>query len=194
MLMPQRNFGEDSMQTRVGSNQYQLKYKGLKLSVWYSIGIILLCIVIVGILGYLHEATWRDRMLSPLGKPMIIKVIKEVKAIDRNPIDAYIDEAALKFGKGRTGYSSLKKTLHCLLYYESKHGYATGRGDNGMAAGIFQFWEDTWIRMRKQMIKQGVAETISDRYDNRAAAFTAAWAITNGRGNEWGPLLRGECK
>ena len=80
--------------------------------------------------------------------------------------------------------------MHCLAHRESGHGASDGHGDGGLAGGPYQFHEATWQRMRKQMIKQGAATEIGSRYNLKQAIMTTAWAISQGRALEWGPILR----
>lgn len=187
---------------KIGSNQYKTKRKyplGLNKRAWKSFWKSSLVLIFFTILlvAVHQRSVPSDRVISPLPDnyiPERVIVIKEAYAVDRNKIDASVDKAAEQFGKGKGGYSDMKKTLHCLLYYETKHGYDKGHGDNGKAGGILQFHEPTWQRMRKKMIKQGLVEDISNRYDEHNAIMTTAWAISEGRGSEWGPILRGECQ
>ncbi len=81
--------------------------------------------------------------------------------------------------------------MHCLAHREARHGESKAMGDNGLAGGPFQFHEATWIRMRKQMIDSGLSHEVGSRFDFKESARTTAWAIKNGHGLEWGPLLRG---
>lgn len=103
-------------------------------------------------------------------------------------ISSLIDDAVNEFLPNHKSESLM--IMHCLAHRESGHGASNAHGDNGMAGGPFQFWEDTWNRMRKQMIKQGVAAEIGSRYDLKEAVRTTAWAIKEGRALEWGPILR----
>jgi len=81
--------------------------------------------------------------------------------------------------------------MHCLAHRENGHaGNPNGFGDGGLAGGPYQFHQATWLRMRKQMIAQGVATEIGDRMDKNESTRTTAWAIANGRALEWGPILR----
>ncbi len=80
--------------------------------------------------------------------------------------------------------------MHCLAHRENGHAANRNCGDSGKACGPFQFHQETWNRMRKQMIKAGLATEIGDRYDKRESARTTAWAIANGRALEWGPISR----
>lgn len=81
--------------------------------------------------------------------------------------------------------------MHCLAHRENGHaGNPNGFGDGGLAGGPYQFHQATWLRMRKQMIAQGVANEIGDRMDKQESTRTTAWAIANGRALEWGPILR----
>lgn len=80
--------------------------------------------------------------------------------------------------------------MHCLAHREAGHGASNAHGDNGKAGGPFQYWEDTWIRMRNAMIKEGVTTEISTRYDFKEAARTTAYAMSKGWAREWGPIFR----
>jgi len=91
----------------------------------------------------------------------------------------------------RNRRSEVKFILECLLHRESRHDDAGDHcGDSGKSCGILQFREATWIRMRKQMIKDGVATEIGSLYDDKEAIRTTAWAINNGNAKEWGPIFR----
>ena len=80
--------------------------------------------------------------------------------------------------------------MHCLAHRESGHASSDKCGDSGLACGPMQFHEDTWIRMRKQMIKQGKATEIGSRLDLKESIKTTAWAINNGNAREWGAIYR----
>jgi hypothetical protein len=82
---------------------------------------------------------------------------------------------------------------HCLLYKESNHGSNLGRGDGGMASGIFQMWNETYLRFRKQMMTKGLVDHIGSRDNQEDAIETSVWAFVNGRDVEWGPVKRQEC-
>ena len=118
----------------------------------------------------------------------------EIKEVDRgNIIDELVDEYATKFTKGPGGYSQMKATLHCLLYFETKHTAANGKGDNGLASGPLQFHQGTYVNFRKIMIKKGLTDHLGSRDNLEDAIETTAWALSDGRGKNWGPILRGEC-
>src|SRR3990167_7193416 len=139
--------------------------------------VIFLLVVIIAIALAFRIRVLTNPILSPMapeqGGPVIVRKIYAKE----DTIDTYVDEAASKFGS----YSKMKMTLHCLLYYESKHGLSKGFGDNGKAGGIMQFWEGTWTNMRKKMIKQGLVTELSTRMNEKDAILTTAWAITQGR-------------
>lgn len=112
-----------------------------------------------------------------------------------NPLSIFVDRYVSRYTKTPGEYSRGMALFHCLLSKESLHDNNKGHGDNGMAGGPMQFWNDTWVRMRKQMMAKGLIEEIGSRYDQEQAVQTAVWQIlVNGRGHEWGPILRGECK
>ena len=103
-------------------------------------------------------------------------------------LDTWIDGAVRKYLNSH--YSEAKMIMHCLAHRESGHGQSNAMGDGGLAGGAFQFHEETWQRMRKQMLKAGLIDEIGDRFDVKQATYTTAWAIANGRSSEWGPLKR----
>ncbi|MEK6877964.1 MAG: hypothetical protein AABY22_00070 [Nanoarchaeota archaeon] len=157
--------------------------------------------------GHYEQSQAYRRLIDPLPKvtsvtptttptitPTVTPVIIEVRSENSNVLDEYVDEAAKKYGKGKDGYSKLKSTLHCLLYFETKHGYANGKGDNGLAEGLTQFHQSTWTAFRKQMIKLGLAKEVYARTDDYEVIMTTAWALANGKERHWGPILRGSCR
>ncbi len=175
---------------KLGSNGYKTKYRYK----FYKSVLFLLLLCILVLVWSLYFKS--NELLSPVPKDfdkIRTYIVPVTYAKEGALIDIYVDEAARKFGKGKDGYSKLKATLHCLLYYETKHGYAMGMGDGGKAGGLFQFWEGTWNRMRTQMVKAGLAKAVYTRFDDKEAVMTTAWAISNGRAKEWGPILRGDC-
>lgn len=111
------------------------------------------------------------------------------KQVDPKEISVFIDQAVQEFLP--THYSESMMIMHCLAHRENGHASnLDAHGDNGKAGGAFQFWESTWIRMRKAMIADGVAEELGSRYDVKEAARTTAYAISKGWGKEWGPIYR----
>lgn len=126
----------------------------------------------------------------------LIEVVEEAETMEvytPNEYDILVSKYADKYGRTYGEQSRLRATLHCLLNKESTHGSRNDHGDNGMAGGPMQFWEETYIRMRGQMIKDGIVKEMGTRYDLEKAIETTAWAVTNGKGKEWGPVLRSEC-
>lgn len=106
--------------------------------------------------------------------------------------DVLVGKYADKYGRTTGEKSRLRGVLHCLLNIESVHGNNNGHGDNGMAGGPLQFWEETYIGYRKLMIKEGLVTEIGSRYNLEDAIETTAWALVTGRGKAWGPILRWE--
>ncbi len=104
-------------------------------------------------------------------------------------MSVYISQAVQEFLPKHK--SEALMLMHCLAHRENGHaGNPNGFGDGGLAGGPYQFHQATWLRMRKQMIAQGVATEIGDRMDKNESTRTTAWAIANGRALEWGPILR----
>jgi hypothetical protein len=123
----------------------------------------------------------QDVEASEYKKPMVIDTR------DTN-ISTLIEDAVNEFLPNHKSESLM--IMHCLAHRESGHGASNAHGDGGLAGGPLQFHQETWQRMRGQMIKQGVADEIGSRYDLKEAVRTTAWAIREGRGLEWGPILR----
>lgn len=105
-------------------------------------------------------------------------------------IDMLVGEAIDFYFESTQHRSEARMIMHCLLHRESTHGVNKGHGDNGMAGGILQYWEDTWTGYRKLMIDQGYAEEISTRYNEADAIYTTVWALKTNRGKAWGPIYR----
>lgn len=109
-------------------------------------------------------------------------------------VDKWVAFYSDKFGKTPSEKNHTRVLLHCLLFNESGYGSNKGHGDSGLAGGPLQYHQGTWDGFRGLMIKQGFTNTIGSRYDMEQAISTTAWAITHNRANNWGPVLRGECK
>lgn len=141
-------------------------------------------------------------LLSPLGDTLVqIEGGGEVQA-SPTPLptagmntDALIDYYATKYTSSPNTQAHRKALLHCLYWKETRGGIdADVHGDNGLAGGPFQFHEPTYKSMRNKMIKEGVATELGSRYNFENAVDTTSWAISQGQGKQWGPILRGECQ
>lgn len=143
-------------------------------------------IVCVALWGLVFDFVKIINILDQPAEAYITQVIK-VDTRDVN-ISYIIEDSVDEFLPNHKSESLM--IMHCLAHRESGHGASNAHGDNGMAGGPFQFWEDTWIRMRNQMIKQGYADEIGSRYDLKESIRTTTWAIKNGNAKEWGPILR----
>jgi len=126
--------------------------------------------------------------ISPTPAPQLVIVATPLPEQEMDDMSAYISQAVNEFLP--THKSEALMIMHCLAHREAGHGASNAHGDNGKAGGPFQFWNETWNRMRGQMIAQGVANEIGSRYDKLESARTTAWALANGRALEWGPILR----
>ncbi len=120
--------------------------------------------------------------------PRPIQIVEVEKPLQIDEMSLYIDEAVSEFLP--THKSESLMIMHCLAHRENGHAASDKCGDSGLACGPFQFHQETWVRMRKQMIKAGFASEIGDRYDKKQSARTTAWAISNGNAREWGPINR----
>ena len=117
-----------------------------------------------------------------------------VPTLDQPTIDQLVDYSAKKYGKNKAQYLRIKAMIHPLLYKEALYGLNTNCGDSGKACGPLQFHAPTYTAYRKIMIKRGLVSEMGDRLNMVYAIDTAAWAISDGRENAWGPVLRGEIK
>lgn len=106
----------------------------------------------------------------------------------KDEISMYISEAVDEFLPNHRSESLM--IMHCLAHRESGHGASNAHGDGGKAGGPFQFWEETWTRMRGRMITDGKATDMTDRYNLKESVRTTAYAISKGWAKEWGPILR----
>lgn len=115
--------------------------------------------------------------------------------LDKGTQDVWIGVYADKFENKSIGKTAslLRYQMHCLAYKENGHSANNNCGDKGNACGMYQFWEDTWKRMRGQMMSKGLITEIGSRWNDQQAIETVAWALVNGREKEWGPILRGGC-
>ncbi len=136
----------------------------------------------------------RTESPSPTATPTPDIVIKEVEVPQKYPelqeIDLMVGQAVDEFFTSPTQRSEVRMILHCLLNRESKHNLIKDKGDNGKAEGVLQFHEETWVRFRKLMIKQGLATEVGSQYDLKEAIRTTVWAIKTNRAKNWGPILR----
>lgn len=113
-------------------------------------------------------------------------------AVETPDFDFYVNKYVDKYMTHDKEYTKYK--LRCLYWKESRNGTSDAHGDNGMAGGPLQFWQETYNNYRKIMIKRGLVTEIGSRYDLENAIETTVWAISDGRELAWGPILRGECK
>lgn len=109
-------------------------------------------------------------------------------------ISCWVVKYATKYTNNVYDRSVMIAKLHFLLSKEAKHGNVKTCGDNSKACGPLQFWAQTWVRMRTQMLNKGLITEIGDRTNMEQAIETTAWAISTGHEKEWGPILRKEIK
>jgi hypothetical protein len=108
--------------------------------------------------------------------------------------DTWVTKYAKMYGKTPGEVNHTRELLHCLLYNEAGYGSNKGKGDGGLASGPLQFHQATYIGYRKIMMKQGLVKEMGDRDNMEDAINTAAWALSTGRGDAWGPILRHYCQ
>lgn len=129
----------------------------------------------------------------PVEVEKVVEVEKEVvKEIPQENMDTWVNKYVNRYFVGYQ-VSEMKMIMHCLLHRESghqAHGENGPHGDNGKAGGVLQFHQETWERMRGQMLKTELIDEVGSRYNVEQAIHTTVWAIKNGNAKEWGPILR----
>lgn len=166
------------------SKSKDLLYQGLTVVACVSLLTVFISPLIVNS-GVSHA---QEEIQLVSANPRIIEVIEVEKPLEIDEMSLFIDQAVNEFLP--THKSESLMIMHCLAHRENGHAANNKCGDSGLACGPFQFHEATWVRMRGQMIKAGLASEIGDRYDKKEAARTTAWAISNGNAREWGPISR----
>lgn len=118
---------------------------------------------------------------------------------DQQQYDIWVGQYVDQYFTSPTQRSEARMIIQCLLHRETKHYTFTGQGDNGLAKGILQWHDATWIRARKEMIKQGYASELGWSQDPQTAIDTTVWALKQSAKPrkdrvisilEWGPVLR----
>lgn len=109
-------------------------------------------------------------------------------------IDTLVDMYSMRYGKTKWMQLRTKVILHYLLLREAAYGNTKTCGDSGLACGPLQFHDATYISFRQIMIERGLTTKLGSRWDMEDSIETAAWAINDGRENNWGPISRGEIK
>jgi len=109
-------------------------------------------------------------------------------------IDSMVDLYSMRYGKTKWEQLRTKTMIHYLLLREAAYGNTKTCGDNGLACGPLQYHDATYLSFRKIMIERELVNDIGSRWDMEDSIETTAWAINDGRENNWGPILRGEIK
>lgn len=170
------------------SGQFKSNYHKQLYPVKVLISSMILCLVISG-LGKFFPTEGVAKALPTTSEVQVVPepTLTATPSPTATPISEseslLIEQAVDEFLPGHR--SEALMIMHCLAHRESGHGVSKAHGDNGLAGGPFQFHQETWTRMRKQM-----GEPEGSRYDFKEAARTTAWAISKGRALEWGPILR----
>jgi len=188
------------MKTKRGTNQYKKKYHETMHWLIKLILIVAATIVLAWIFSYAYDNAPEPQIISPIAeaKENTIKVRflneTELKEALRKSIPNMVEMSASRFATNDKQKNYVIYQLYCLLRKESDFGENENCGDSGKSCGILHFWEDTYNRMRKQMIKQGLVTELGDRFSPFYSIETTAWALVNGYGREWGPIARRECQ
>jgi len=109
-------------------------------------------------------------------------------------VDDLVTKYADRYGSSIDEKAKIKVMLHFLLYRESRYGRDTGCGDGGKACGPAQFWQETYVALRTEMITKGLTTELGSRENMHDAIQTTAYALSTGRAVAWGPILRKEIK
>lgn len=145
-----------------------------------------------------NEKMSKEKMVTPEPRSMSFNLFgtKTVFAAEPSPTPwqvpdykRWIDQYARYYFHDEKTIRHTEAIMECVFWKENQSALTNGKGDGGLANGPLQFHMATWTAFRKLM---GVSE--SSPYDLEQAIKTFAWALSTGRGNDWGPILRGECK
>lgn len=179
-----------------------MSYKRKTIEHW-KFDTLILTLLLILFIGLMYSSKqwsdkrWSESIVTPVSassggfdiSPHVIETETEVTK-DREDIDTWVgDYVDLYFNKP-SERSEMRMIMHCLLNRESVHGNNKGYGDNGKAGGPLQFHQPTWNAYRQIMIDRGIITDTGDRHDMKQAIHTAVWAIKDGRGLAWGPILR----
>ena len=136
------------------------------------------------------------KVISPIPKSYIVEAKENVYITlpPKETVDTWVDKYANKYGTTPSQINRIKVLLHFLLLKEAGYGSNKNCGDSGLACGPLQFHEPTYKGFRKIMMQKGLVKEMGSRLDMENAIETTAWAISDGRENNWGPVLRGEIK
>lgn len=179
--------------------QYKVLHRKIAFAFqWFILGVV----TVLSLLLYqIVSDQMKPKFISPLPEGYItprhtaISPVYAAEMTQEAPnMDTWVDEYSEKFSSSIMSKHQLKATLHYLLLRESRYDDDKGCGDNGKACGPLQFWQDTYIQYRNEMIKLGLTNHIGSRYNQKDAIETTAWALSVGRGKAWGPILREEIK
>lgn len=161
---------------------------------WGGIRLLIATVAIGAFINWLYADP--PKPVSPMAEAQEVSVpAPTINPTANMDTDALIDYYAEKYTTSPSTKAHRKALLHCLYWKETRGGIdADAHGDNGLAGGPFQFHEPTYRAMRRKMIEAGLVNDLGTRYDFEDAVETTSWAISQGQGKQWGPLLRGECK
>lgn len=175
-----------------GSNQYIYRHKvGLKPEVKRDCLVLIILMLLATLAG--REYQHAHPILSPCPESGCISKVQAAEP-KQMTTDEMVDFYANKYGKYPWEKLTIKVKLHYLLLRESAYGNSKNCGDGGLACGPLQFHESTYQSFRKIMMTKNLVKYIGSRFDLEDAIETTAWAISDGRENNWGPIARGEIK
>jgi hypothetical protein len=190
---------------KIGSNQHQIRHKGLKPEATRSLFKLLFIasFLIVAWNAYkmqnrIRYYQWRDANIhaAPCANfcsgysGQVYAAEPEVLTVDEM-VDKYSD----KYGSSKWLKLRTKALIHYLLLRESAYGSTTNCGDHGLACGPMQFHAATYTANRQRMMKLALVDHMGSRLDMEDAIETATWMIAvKGQEKQWGPVLRGEIK
>ena len=193
---------------KIGSNQYKETFKkiGKKhikfMQFHWLVKLILIFALAMGIiaaLSYWYVHSPEPEIVSPVAAQEEVSTTHfldeaEAKESTREAIPNMVEMSAEKFTTSTKQKNFIMYQLFCLLREESNMGEVETCGDSGKSCGVLQFREATYNRMRREMIRKGLVTELGDRFSPFYSIETTAYALTQGYGKEWGPILRRECK
>jgi hypothetical protein len=188
------------MKYRVGSNQYRLKAAswfqrknaGLKNGTWLNV---FLGFALIGLVWAVFSTSETVHLVTPLAHAQVagnsaeLSVPTPTPTIEIENMDVWNGKYIDQFASGDSERSLWRYQFNCIEHFESTHHYTTRNGDNGLAQGLFQYHQETWVGYRKRMIKEGLITEIGSPYNDEQAIQTTAYIFAHGGQQNWSTYI-----
>jgi hypothetical protein len=185
------------MRNMLSTNEFKKRQKN-NMNEWFILYLVFIILITAGVHIY-ERLEWKvQRAFAsnyPYTSPLPITPTPIIMYQMVMNQDTWIGEYADQYATPKRNASYLRYQLHCLAHKENNHHANNNKGDSGLASGMYQFHQATWLGFRKIMMQKGLITEIGNRDNDRQAIETTAWALANGRENNWGPIAnRNECE